>query len=480
MGLMALVMAAMVASGCATNPATGESQFSLIGEDQEIQMGRDAARGVEASIGLVDDPTLQQYVNGIGQGLAARSERPHLPWHFAVVDDPGVNAFALPGGFIYVTRGIMATFMSEAELAAVLGHEIGHVTARHSVSQISQQQLLGGLAGLGAAVFDLGSLAQGVIGTGLGLLFLQYSRDDEREADDLGLRYMVREGFDPAEMLDVFATLQRVGDNSGGSAGPEWLLTHPTPENRFERISQRIAAESPPLTNPVVRRDQYLQRIDGLAYGPDPRKGFFQGSEFLHPELRFRIDFPSGWQTQNFAQAVLAGSPREDALLQLTLAAQGSAAAALAAFGSQEGLLLGRPNELRVNGWPGRIAAFEAETTEGTLRGVVAFIEYNGRVYEILGYTPADRFVAYDVDFERTILSFDRLTDPSALSAQPQRVDIIRTDTSMSVEEFVSRYGNGVDARTLALINGLGGERALPAGNWKRLIGPPPFTAAKQ
>jgi predicted Zn-dependent protease len=479
LGAAALAGAILALGGCATNPATGESQLSLIGEAQEIEIGRQAAAEVEASIGLVDDAGLQQYVNGIGQALAASSERPHLPWRFAVVDDPGVNAFALPGGFIYVTRGIMATFMSEAELAAVLGHEIGHVTARHSVNQMSQQQLFGGLAGLGAAVFDLGSLAQGVIGTGLGLLFLQYSRDDEREADDLGLRYMTREGFAPEEMLDVFATLERVGASSGGSAGPEWLLTHPTPANRFERIRERIAAEPSPVADPIVRRDQYLQQVDGLEYGPDPRDGFFRGTLFMHPDLAFLIEFPSGWRTQNLASAVLAMSPGEDALLQLTLATQGNASAALSEFGAQEGLQMGRPEEISVNGRRGRTAVFEAQTADGALRGVVAFVEYDGRVYQILGYTPADRFSTYDGAFERTIYSFDRLTDPEALRAQPQRVALVRTTGSMSVAQFASRYGNGTDAGTLALINGLDSGENMSAGTWKTIEGTAPFTAAR-
>ena len=464
-------LAVLAPAGCATNPATGETQLSLIGEEQEIQMGREAAAQVEAQMGLVDDPELQRYVSRIGQRLAAASERPDLPWRFQVVDDPTVNAFALPGGFIFVTRGIMAAFMSEAELAAVLGHEIGHVTARHSVEQMSQQQLFGGLAGLGAVVFDLGSIAQGVLGTGLSLLFLQYSRDDERQADDLGLRYMVREGFAPQEMLDVFQTLERVGEASGGGGTPGWLATHPAPEDRFQRISAAIEADTIRLADPIVHRDEYLRMIDGLVFGPDPRNGFFRGGEFLHPGLRFRMEFPGDWQTRNLAQAVLAGSPQQDAMIQLTLASQPSADAALRELAAQQGIRVASGSRTSVNGFPAAVAGFEAESQSGPIRGIAAFIEYGGNVYQVLGYAAASRYASYEGTFEGTIGSFDRLTDPSALAVEPRRIDLVRVDGRMDIQSFASRYGASADLETLSIINGVPEGGMLDPGTWKRVVG---------
>lgn len=467
-------LALLAPAGCATNPATGETQLALIGEEQEIQMGREAAAQVEAQMGLVDDPELQRYVSRVGQGLAAASERPDLPWRFQVVDEASVNAFALPGGFIFVTRGIMAAFMSEAELAAVLGHEIGHVTARHSVEQLSQQQLFGGLAGLGAVIFDLGSVAQGVLGTGLQLLFLQYSRDDERQADDLGLRYMVREGFAPEEMLDVFRTLERVGEASGGGGTPGWLATHPAPEDRFERISRAIQSDTIRLADPIVRRDEYLRMVDGLVYGPDPRNGFFRDGEFLHPDLRFRLQFPGDWETRNLAHVVLAGSPGQDAVIQLTLAAEASAEAALRELASQQGVRVGSGSRTSVNGFPATIAGFEAESRDGPIRGLAAFIEYGGNVYRILGYAAASRYSSYEATFERTIGSFDRLTDRSALAVEPRRIDVVRVDGRIDLPGFASRYGTSADLQTLSIINGVPEGGMLDPGNWKRVVGETP------
>lgn len=208
-------------------------------------MGREADPQIVASMGLVQDDELQAYVDRVGRSLAAVSERPDLPWTFRVVDDPVVNAFALPGGYIYVTRGILAQFQSEAELASVLGHEIGHVTARHSVNQMSKQQLMGLGLGIGMVLApemqSLGDLAQ----TGLGLLFLKYSRDDERQADALGLRYMDRKGYDPSQMAPVFRMLEAVSASDGGERVPGWLSTHPDPGARADITERQVAGMTP-------------------------------------------------------------------------------------------------------------------------------------------------------------------------------------------------------------------------------------------
>src|SRR2546427_361433 len=265
------MLAGVGAGGCAVNPATGSRQLMLISESQEIAMGRDYDKQVAASIGLDPDSGLQRYMQQFGARLAATSERPNLPWSFRVVDDPVVNAFALPGGYIYVTRGILAHLNSEAELAGVVGHEIGHVTARHSVSQLSKQQL----AQIGLAV---GTIANpdferfaGLASAGLGVLFLKYSRDAERQADDLGLRYMRRANYDPREMPHVFEMLTHVSQAQGGGRVPEWLATHPDPENRRGRIEQEVAALPQSFSGAAGNRDPYLRQLDGLVFGTNPR-----------------------------------------------------------------------------------------------------------------------------------------------------------------------------------------------------------------
>ena len=241
-GMCAIALWVVSGAGCATNPVTGKRQLSLISEAQEIEMGREADKEVAASFGLYPDEAMQQYVNALGTRIAATTERPNLPWTFRVVDDAAVNAFAIPGGFVYVTRGIMTHLNSEAELAGILGHEIGHVTARHSVSQISKQQLaqVGLAAGmvLSPEFAQFGNLAE----TAMGLMFLKFSRSDESQADQLGLKYMMAGGYDPRKLVDVFAMLQALSQQSGSGRLPQWMSTHPDPENRQAWATKTVAS----------------------------------------------------------------------------------------------------------------------------------------------------------------------------------------------------------------------------------------------
>src|SRR5947208_5532537 len=348
--LVALV--AVVVVGCAVNPATGARQLMLISESQEIAMGRDYDQQVAASIGLYADTAWQRWIQQFGARLAASSERPNLPWTFHVVDDPVVNAFALPGGYIYVTRGILAHLNSEAELGGVVGHEIGHVTARHSVSQLSKQQL----AQLGLAVVTIASPEfeqfAGLASQALGVLFLKYSRDAESQADELGLRYLRRGNYDPREMPHVFEMLDRVSQAQGGGRVPQWLATHPNPENRRGRIEQEIAAGPQTFAGTAVNRESYLQRLDGLVFGANPREGYFKGSQFFHPELRIRMTFPDGWTMSNGKEAVVAVSPQQDAMVEVAPAQQPSADAAARACLSQQGITAGYPVRTSVGGLP--------------------------------------------------------------------------------------------------------------------------------
>jgi predicted Zn-dependent protease len=467
--LAALLLSASV-PGCATNPATGQKQISLIGEGQEIEMGRQADRDVQATMGLYDDPDLQAYVGRIGQGLAAKGERPGLPWTFRVVDDPTVNAFALPGGFIYVTRGILAYLNSEAELAGVLGHEIGHVTARHSVSRISQQQLAGLGLGIGMILSPDVARYGNLLQTGLGLLFLQYTRGDESQADDLAVRYTTRAGYDPRPLTETFAVLDRVSQQQGDGRVPSWLSTHPAPQNRIQNIEADIDSIGGSPAGAVVNREGYLQQIDGMVFGDDPREGFFRGSTFFHPGLAFHVDFPSGWKTLNQKQQVLGVSPQQDAVAAVTLASQSSAEQAARAFASQSAVTTAGFSSGRVNGIPAVASRFEAATQSGTLRGAVAFVDYGGRVLELIGYAPASQWGFYDSSVQRFIQSFARETDPAILSVRPAHVETIRLDRPTTPSQLAA--GSGASAEVLAILNHVGVDETLPAGSLvKRVTG---------
>ncbi|MGE0449577.1 MAG: M48 family metalloprotease [Vicinamibacterales bacterium] len=463
-------MTAASLSACATNPATGERQLSLISPEQEVAMGREAAAQVQQTLGFVDMPELQSYVSRIGQTLARTSERPDLPWEFHVVDDPVPNAFALPGGFIYVTRGMMNLMTTEAQLASVLGHEIGHVTARHSVNQISKQQLAQLGFGLGAVFVPQVRPFESLLGTGLGLLFLKYGRDDEREADTLGFGYILRHDYDVRQFDDVFEVLERAGGEEG--AIPNWLSTHPAPGERAEAAEARASGITQDADVRVGRED-YLRRIDTLVYGNDPRDGFFRDGVFYHPRLRFQIEFPGEWQSANLTQAVVAAAPQNRALLQLTLAGDAKPDRALARFYEQAGVQAGRAVRATVGGEPAAMGEFQANTQSGVVQGLVSFVTAGGRTYQIVGYTSAELYGSFAKIFERSIRSFGPVTRSDILSVQPDRIDIVQLSRPMTVEEFAKEYDSSVPADELALLNHQpSADSRIPAGTLlKRVIG---------
>src|SRR5688572_4439135 len=306
-----ILIAASLITACATNPVTGKREISLMSEAQEISVGRELDAQVRQEMGLYEDNELQRYVQELGMKLARSSERPNLPWSFAVLDSPAVNAFALPGGFIYITRGILPYLDNEAQLVGVLGHEIGHVTARHS----AQQYTRGMGASLGVLVGSIfvpqirpfGDLAEGSIG----VLFLKFGRDDEIQADALGAAYTAAGGWDPDQVPAFLTTLARIAETTDRNGVPNWLSTHPQPENRAARVGETVKKVRAPKDSAqsgtwTVDRDGYLARIDGIVFGDNPEDGVVRGNLFLHAPLRFAIAFPDGWEITNSDEQVVA------------------------------------------------------------------------------------------------------------------------------------------------------------------------------
>ncbi len=467
--LVFVLVAALAACGCARNAATGANQFSLISEAQEIQMGRDNDRQVVASLGVYPDAALQAYVQQLGARLAATSERPALPWTFRIVDDAAVNAFALPGGFVYVTRGLMSHVLSEAQLASVVGHEIGHVTARHSVTQLSREELAQFGLALGSAVSPAFARYGALAGSGLNILFLAYSRADEQQADELGLRYLVRGGWDPNEMPEVMTMLERVDAASGGGRLPTWLATHPSPANRRDHINQGIAA-LPRGYGTTVNRNPYLRRLDNLVFGADPRDGYFRGALFLHPGSRFQFTFPEGWTRANEKQSVSAVSPQNDAAVQLTPAQEASAALAASHFFAQQGTTGAAPVRGSVGGLPAVSGSFTAATESGTLSGDVVFVEHGGSVFRLLAYSSEARWSAYREAADRSLQSFAPLTDQAALSAQPLRMHLITLSQPTTLDALLRGRAAGVPIATLALINQVEPLTPLASGQIEKWV----------
>ncbi|MBK7092077.1 MAG: M48 family metalloprotease [bacterium] len=415
--LALLASAAVMINGCATNAATGKRQFNLISESQEIAIGRDADKQISAQMGLYPNDALQKYVSDLGLKMAAQGERPNLPWSFKVVDDPAVNAFALPGGFIYVTRGILAHLNSEAELAGVVGHEIGHVTGKHSVTQMSTAQIT--QLGLGVSTLLEPRLQRYADAPGrAGTAFLKFGRDDETEADALGLRYMRRINKDPRELVGVMEMLDGVTQAAGGSDVPEWLSTHPNPGNRAQNILGQLDTMSI-ASGSEVNREKYLEVIDGIVFGDNPRHGYFKESLFLHPDFKFRYEFPQGWRTANQVQGVVGISANQDAMIQLTLAEGSSHTEAANGFFSQQGVVATGRQSANVNGIPASWGKFSVATESGELRGVAYFYSYDSKIFQILAYGTEAGWSANEQEATNSTKSFAKLTDAKALAVQP-------------------------------------------------------------
>lgn len=463
-------------SDCARNPVTGKKQVVLMSEAQEIQMGKEADPQVIAQFGLYEDAALQQFINEKGKAMAAISHRPNLDYYFRIVDSEVLNAFALPGGYVYFTRGIMAHFNSEADFAGVLGHETGHITHRHAVAQ-QRNQILGQVGILAGVILvpQLGGFAQ-TASAGLQLLFLKYSRDAEREADELGVEYSSKIGYDAVEMAKFFNTLKRQTAASGNEELPEFLSTHPDPGDRSTTVAQ-LAAEWKQklnLTNPLVNRNNYLRRIEGLVYGEDPRQGYRENDVFYHPTLRFQFPTPAGWNYQNTPQVVQLAPKDGKALLMMTIAPGNSLQEAANTVMTQYKLSVVESRQTTVNGLQALyVIADQAPQQQGqpALRTMSYFIQYNGNIYLLLGVSTINDFNAYAQSFNNSMLGFRPLTDPVKINKQPERIRI-RTINSTTTLGQALRQFNIPDRRMneLAILNGMQLTDQLPAGTLIKII----------
>ncbi len=453
---MILVGCAGLLAGCAVNPATGKRELSLVSQDQEIAIGRDGHKAIIAEYGLYDDPEIQAHVQEMGMRLAKSSHLPNLEWHFTVLDDPVVNAFALPGGYIYITRGILAYLNSDAQLAGVLGHEIGHVTARHTAQRITQQQLAG--LGLAVGMFFSSTMRRygGNAETALGLLFLKFGRDDENQADELGVQYATATGFDPHEIPSTYSMLKRVGDQSGERL-PGFLSTHPDPGDREQRTARLATEAATGKSGLVIDHDSYVLRLADLVYGQDPRNGFFVGASYYHPNLHLQIHLPEGWEYQDQRASLIAAEPNKQGVMEITLAdAEGESPEGYVNSLLRSGRLTGAEGDTETiagrRAWFGHVAAPRNDGSTAVI--LAAWIRWSpDQMLQILGQS-ARRGDQAERDIERSARSIRELKDPGKLNAEPDRVQVTRLDAPASFVEAVTRLGDqALDLQETAILN---------------------------
>ena len=429
--------------GCAKNPVTGKRDLMLLSESQEVAMGQQADPDIIRYFGLYDDKDLQRFINEKGQQMAAISHRKNLKYEFKIVDSPVVNAFAVPGGYVYFTRGIMAHFNNEAEFAGVLGHEIGHITARHSAKQYSNAMLaqVGLIAGILIAP-DLADFAD-VAQQGVQLLFLKFGRDAERQSDKLGVEYSTKINYDAQQMADFFATLQRLQKQSGSEEVPDFLSTHPNPGDR-QRDVAKLAADWRKKTKDSdlrVNRDSYLKMIDGIIYGDDPRQGFTEDNVFYHPVMKFQFPYPSSWMVQNTPEQVQFGSKDGRAMMLFTLTKGSSVENAAETLVQNYKLTVQESKRDEVNGNPAVVLIADQQAEEqAAIRTLIYVISHGGNMYAIIGASSRNDFNNYFQLFNSSMNGFRTLTDPAKLNKQPERIDVKPVPNSGTLEQALRSY----------------------------------------
>lgn len=455
---VAITFSLISISSCAINPVTGKKQFVMMSEGQEIAMGKESDPQVMAFFGAYENPQLQKFINDKGQEMVKVSHRSKIAYQFKIVDSPVINAFATPGGYVYFTRGIMAHFNNEAEFAGVLGHEIGHITARHSV--IQQRNAMLGQLGLIAGVILVPELSQFVepLSAGMQLALMSFGRDAERQSDKLGVEYSSRIGYDASEMAEFFKTLERQEKAAGGEKVPEFLSTHPSPEERNVTVDKLAETwkNKLKLTNPKVNRENYLKLIDGLIVGEDPKQGFVENNTFYHPDLKFSFSIPNGWKLQNTPQQVQMAPDNGEALMMFMLAGKGTLEETANQLLSQYKLTLVESKKENNNRLNSILMVADQKQEAGTIRVLSSLIQYEGNVYSLMGISELSKFNGYQSTFLSTMKNFKSLSDLEKLNRKPEVIRIKTVPQQMNVQAAFQHFKMPANRfEELAVLNGM-------------------------
>mgnify|MGYP003627670795 CR=1 FL=1 len=486
--LLLVLTTSLVLPSCVsiqTSPVSGNKRAYGYSWQEELKIGKEADSEIIAQYGLYDDEELANYVNDLGQELLevshfnredTPSEYKNTEFTFRVLGSPVVNAFALPGGYVYVTRGLLAHLENEAQLMVVLGHEIGHVAARHASQRAAEQQF-GQLAIIGGAVLgqslglDGGNILQLSSQTAQ-LLFLSYSREDERESDQLGVEYSAMKKYQAAEGGEFFKSLKRISEKAGQSI-PSHLSTHPDPGEREKNIP-RMAKEwaDKGYEQTIVDSEEYLNMIDNIMYGENPREGFERNGIFYHPDLKFQFPVPDGFNVINQPSAVILVNEAQDAVVQFSIDSKNATPeASVKEFLNQEGVNTLEQSSTQPNGLNGYEAEASIQQEDGTSLTIdITALSYDGNIYRFLSYTSSDKFRIYKAEFSSVTDGFDRLTDSSILNIQPVRLELVKTSRSGAFSSFLpTNLPMNIEPLDIAIINQVQLDENIPAGSWIKI-----------
>ena len=481
----AIVYAAMtLAAACAINPVSGHPQFVLVSKQGEKEMGEREAPRVEQRMGFVGNAALAAYVDAIGRRLAAHSPRQDVQYQFHVVDVPEPNAFALPGGYVYVSRGLLVLVNSEDELAGVIGHEIGHVAARHSVAQISRAAPLAVMTNLSAAVTGLaspllGQVVGGVGGLASGLVLAPFSRDQEREADRVGQEMVAAAGWDPAGLANILGTMEREQELQGNEAGRmSFLASHPsTPERVANTTAYAKELKRAPSAPICETSAALLARLDGLVVGQGADQGVFVGQAFMHPDLDLLIRFPSDWRTQNDRHQAGAVSPDDSALVLLQTVGVGDdpLAAARALERASGSPVVQKTKQGTVGGLKIAWTRARTRTESGEVIIELAWIAYAGHIYQIVGVAPLQRSDWFAPVFDGVVQSFRPLEPAERASIRENHLRVIEARRDEELGGLIARSKGRWGTPMTAVVNALSADRPLAAGQLVKLAIAEPY-----
>jgi predicted Zn-dependent protease len=429
--LLVIITAAYL-SGCAANPVTGKQDFVLMSEEQEIGLGRKAHKQILQQYSVYDDPALQQYVSNIVEELSAKSHREQLIFHVTVLDSPQVNAFALPGGYVYITRGIMAYMNSEAELAGVLGHEIGHVTARHGVQQQSSAQVAELLSTAVAIATGSREIADATNIAGTALI-RGYGREHELEADRLGAEYLAKVGYDPEEMINVVGILasqenfdKQIAKEEGREprAYHGTFSTHPSNDKRLQEVIR--AANKFRSKNNRDNNGEFLKLTNGMTLGTSEKDGVIRGNKFYHKELDITLTFPKGWKVDNLPDRLIAANKAKDAVMQITLRDLNKRQSPKEFIESEFGNKLRSEQEVVTESFKGYTAITRTKTPFGTQDTRIAAVFKGKQVYQFLAAAKDPAMLKkHDKDFLAIVNSLRQLKTNERSLAESRKIKLI-------------------------------------------------------
>jgi predicted Zn-dependent protease len=478
--LTLLFLITLIVFSCVVNPVTGKRQIMFISEEQEVQMGIAYDPQVVATFGEYRSDNIQNFISAKTKEMGAISHRPALEYHIKILDSPVVNAFAVPGGYIYLTRGILAQLNNEAELIGVVGHEMGHITARHSVSQQTKQQL-GQLLLIGGMIASqkFAQYAEYAL-QGMQLLFLKFSRDDERQADALGVEYSSKISYDAHKMADFFQVLNKMSMAESKGGVPTFLSTHPDPGDRYNSVNQSSTEWQSKLgySDWKVNQDSYLQMVNGIIYGEDPRQGYVEGNTFYHPELKFRFTYPAGWKYENTPTQVNMGPEDGKALMVFTLSRQKTLQNAADTTLQQLGLTLLESKNTTVNGMQAKATVArqvnqDQSTGQQTSNMVLTyFIQYSPYIYVFHGVSAEADFNAYFSTMESAMKTFAKLTEASKINVKPTKLLVTRVQRTTTLGNALTSSGvPQAKLEEVALLNNMELSATVQAGKLIKVIG---------